>query len=471
MVNYKGGGTELKKVLIISPYFAPENTVASIRFTKIAKYLKQMGYSVTVICSENMAVSTKDRILENDSSSLDRIFRLPPISFNRWIKSIYSKIEKKDNDNRIKKQKTGVKREKNSIFFKLINSKIYHNFLDNWIYAMEILQGYSFIKYVKKNKKAIGKFDYVLSTYGPISSHMLAEYMKKKGLCKVWLADFRDVVYDVMGKEKRVDIKRKKRLARTCVKADYVTAITTEMLKSLNEYTERFYRQNFSAKMHCISNGFDAEERAYLKSSDNTNDFEIVYCGVIYSTGEKLLRDPRPLFQAIRELVDEKKIEEEKIVFRYAGKTYDEFCRVAQQYRLDNRTYNHGFVERVESLNLQRNADVILSLSWNTKKDKGIMTGKIYEAFLAESNILCLVSGDEPGSDLSKMINETSTGLAWEEGNNDSIDIIKKWILQLYNEKMKKGVVTYLGNKENINRYSYVYLAKEFEELLLKLKA
>lgn len=38
-----------QKVLIICNYFAPDHTIAAVRTTKIAKYLRQSGYEVEVL--------------------------------------------------------------------------------------------------------------------------------------------------------------------------------------------------------------------------------------------------------------------------------------------------------------------------------------------------------------------------------------------------------------------------------------
>ena len=38
-----------RRALIISYYFAPQNTIGAIRPTKLAKYLTRLGYDVTEI--------------------------------------------------------------------------------------------------------------------------------------------------------------------------------------------------------------------------------------------------------------------------------------------------------------------------------------------------------------------------------------------------------------------------------------
>ena len=61
-----------KRVLLISYYFAPQNTIGAIRPTKMAKYLERMGYEVTVICGGGLDEKV-DPTLQRDMEQLSDV--------------------------------------------------------------------------------------------------------------------------------------------------------------------------------------------------------------------------------------------------------------------------------------------------------------------------------------------------------------------------------------------------------------
>lgn len=70
------GRTGMKNILIISEYFAPENIIAAIRPTKLAKYLKKTGkYHITVLTTIKTS-KTRDSILENDLQFVDDLINV-----------------------------------------------------------------------------------------------------------------------------------------------------------------------------------------------------------------------------------------------------------------------------------------------------------------------------------------------------------------------------------------------------------
>lgn len=63
----------MRKVLLVCNYFAPDNTIAAVRTTKLAKYMRQQGYEVTVIAEEKNDTIT-DSILKKDAENIHVIW-------------------------------------------------------------------------------------------------------------------------------------------------------------------------------------------------------------------------------------------------------------------------------------------------------------------------------------------------------------------------------------------------------------
>ena len=453
----------MKKILIICAHFAPENQVASIRFTKIAKYLKKNGYNVSVLCCDYVDTEKIDTILAKDIVDLDNIYRTQYPSVHSLFEKIYKNQKKK---NEVNFESIEVEKHE-SLFTKITSSSIYMVAAEIWNLLIEIALKQKYVKRINAEKN---QYDVVISTFHPLAAHMAARKLKKDGVCNKWIADYRDVYYDTIRKENSVIRFKKKLLAKYMKDADYVTAVSSGMLKELNNYSRKYVNQSIKDKAAVVSNGFDLDDRKFLNNIDIIPKKLIFsYCGVIYYNEKQQLRNPEPLFRCVKELSDEGKIDISKIEFHYAGKSADMFERFAKDYGLEKRIVNHGFIERIESLRLQRMSDIILSLSWNTTEDKGIMTGKIYESFIAERNVLCLVSGNLPNSDLGKMIEDAHCGYVCEEARKDDYKKLKRWILNIYNEKMENGYLQYHPILDDIKPYQHNNLTKKFIKIINKI--
>ena len=96
----------MKKILMVCNYFAPDNVIAAVRITKIAKYLNQRGYEVSVIAEQRQNI--EDEILGRDAEGI-KVIRVNNsagvLKFIAFYQKIIAPIKSKkyDNlDNRVK---------------------------------------------------------------------------------------------------------------------------------------------------------------------------------------------------------------------------------------------------------------------------------------------------------------------------------------------------------------------------------
>ena len=54
-----------KKLLLVCNYFAPENTIAAVRLSNLARYMIKMGYEVTIL-TEKKEYRLADETLTED---------------------------------------------------------------------------------------------------------------------------------------------------------------------------------------------------------------------------------------------------------------------------------------------------------------------------------------------------------------------------------------------------------------------
>ena len=444
------------KVLIISPYFAPENSTASVRFTKITKYLQQMGYDVTVICSQMEAELRVDKTLEEDLPQISKVIRI------RYPELLYYKVKSKVGLEGQKKkgaEKTSAPKEANKKQDKQPNPSslnlLYNNYC-NYLLAQKI------IRYIKAKNI---EFDTLITTYSPIAGHMVGQYFKKRNKDLVWIADFRDPLTSLHFKS--FACRFLQRQGVSLVKsADYITTVSKGCVKDI--YHEAIvYGINLKEKLKVITNGFDPKDREALVSCAPRKDkLVITYCGSLYTINGVLKSDIKPLFRAINHLIDDGSIAKDKIEINYAGGSADQFLSYAAEYNLEDITISKGVISRDESLLLQRQSDIIVVAVWNDKTAKGIISGKFYETLLVERNALCIITGDCGESELASMVRNIDCGFAYEEVNGDDSKLheLEEWLLDMYEQKELSGETNYLAN-ERANVYSHPNLARRFASL------
>ena len=444
------------KVLIISPYFAPENSTASVRFTKITKYLQQMGYDVTVICSQMEAELREDKTLEGDLPQIDKVIRI------RYPELLYYKVKSKVGLEGQKKkgaEKTSAPKEANKKQDKQPNPSslnlLYNNYC-NYLLAQKI------IRYIKAKNI---QFDTLITTYSPIAGHMVGQYFKKRNKELVWIADFRDPLTSLHFKS--IACRFLQRQGVGLVKsADYITTVSKGCVKDI--YHEAIvYGINLKDKLKVITNGFDPKDREALASCTPRKDkLVITYCGSLYTINGVLKSDIKPLFRAINHLIDDGSITKDKIEINYAGGASNQFIGYAAEFGLEDITISKGVISRDESLMLQRQSDIIVVAVWNDKTAKGIISGKFYETLLVERNALCIITGDCGDSELASMVRNIDCGFAYEEvnGNDSKLPELEEWLLNMYEQKELSGETKYLAN-EKADKYSHPNLARRFASL------
>ena len=448
----------MKKIIIISECFAPNNKIAAIRTTKLAKYFKlKQNYNITVISRALRNDEIVDPILSEDLKYVDNHII---VGHSKYMKNLFKirerliKVKHTKIDTTVSAS-TGSRRSKKTIRSNLINSRLGLYIRVKFNEIIEDLEQKDFIRLAYRQVGENLDFDLILSSHDPYSSHMIASKIKRNNPEKLWIADFRDPVLNPFTPEGKLGF-YKSYIKNVSKNADVFTGVTKACLKG-------FEKQQMK-QCYVICNGFDRDDLKNVEIVSNSQ-FTLTYTGLLYQ-GK---RDLSIIFKALRELIEEGNVDGKNVLINYAGRSESDFIKQIEKYNLRESSRLHGFVDREQSLQLQLSSNILLLASWNNSEDTGVVTGKFLEYLMMNKPIVCAITGDLPNSQLKEMIKEANNGVIWEEAN-DEVDypILKSYILEQYQSFMNSQPPLFEPNLEYIEQYNYKNIAQQFIDIIEK---
>ena len=285
----------------------------------------------------------------------------------------------------------------------------------------------------------------IISSSFPITAHTIAHDLKEKYDIP-WIADLRDL-WNLNPYINHTPIRNyfEKRLElKTFENVDVLTTTTPlaqETLQSLHP----------QKKIIPVVSGYDPEDFGNIKQTKTTDKMTLMYAGSLY--GGK--RDPSILFDAINQLINENKIESEKIAIDFYGDSTN-LKELSQKYDVEANVNVHGRITHDEVLQNQMNSDVLLLISWMNESEKMFIPGKVYEYIASKKPILSI--GYKEGS-LKDLIEKTEIGY-----HVSNVDETKKAIYDYY-LKYINNELRYCGN-EFADEYSMENTAKNYAKIL-----
>ncbi len=425
------------KILIISERIAPDQGVASIRWTKIIKYLKRNHHIQQIdVVTLNKKIDNdrvkSDALLKNDLKYIDHYYAvsIPMLNMAYTAYNIKKRFQTQSNE----KQKGRNKNRK-------IRKKV-HSLL---AYFKLIYTALSVFHYIRCKTK-IEQYDAVITSYDPEWTNLVGCWLRKKYKNMYWIADFRDQwnrEYNKMNPERII-----KKARRICSGAD--------CLLRVNPYLQLF--ETNRQKIVTIPNGFDPEEKLEPVKSEV---FRIVYTGTIYTSDEM-----DALFHALQQLIQSNEIKRSDLSIEYAGRSENLFIPYIQKYKFESNFINHHTISRKESLRLQSRSSLLLMAGWNTKNEKIVWSGKTYEYMMAKKPIVYLMAGEEKDCEAARSI-ELLGGICYQTcRKRETFPILKKYILEKYREWKETGNVSIKRDDAYVEQFSYPMIADKVYQLL-----
>lgn len=453
------------KLLIISEAIAPTSTIASIRWTKIGKYLnKESGVEVDILTTKKRYSKIPqagsyllDSTLEKDLIFFNKVWEIPEGFRAKVINWSFSKVGgilKRTSNNLVSNK---VEKTANSNDSKKNDSLIKRIYFSTYGLLLRI-KGRSICHQAKKLNINWNEYDVIVSSFSPRWVHLLGKWVKKNHPDIIWVADYRDSalsIYDVSKREK-------KQFAQIYTSlADFVIGVSQGVLDNLRLSDHQYSR--------VITNGFDPEDLSE-RSRKKKKKFIVSYTGTLYDEGE-CKSDIRPFFAALEELMEEKEIDPNKILVVYAGGNSNIFCNQIERYKTSIDNLDVGFISRAESYELQESSSILLLCTWNTKAIQGVITGKIFEYFSSGVPIVGLCTGDLNNSAVKEMLEESRAGFCYEEVNKEvDFNKLKEFIKNQYRIWEMQGFSNCDVNKEYILSFGYNRIANDVYQLIVSQK-
>jgi hypothetical protein len=425
----------MKKVLIIAHLYH-----SSPRIPGIAKNLKNFGWEVTIVTppinSENNSFGSPHK----DIKSWCTIVETTDYGSIKGRKKSRKLIVKDYLDGK----KEGLKFLRYIfLIFKSIYrllKRIYHEIIwfpdseKKWI-PLAIKKCDSLLR--------INEYDVVLSSSSPVSAHVIANALSNKYNIP-WITDFRDLWsqnhdYPYSLIRRYFDRKLEER------KLAHVEKIIT-VSKPLEKQLTQLHK---GKSVVTITNGYD--HNIYDYNIPLTDKFTLTYTGQIYNQ-----QDPEKILITLFTLINENKINKTDIILRFYGPSNREIEKLVFKYQLEDLVELHEPIPPEESIKKQKESQLLLLLNWENRMQNGIYTQKIFDYLGAMRPILA--TGGYHNNDVKEdLINQTNAGKYCSTKEE-----IKSALLSYYSDYKMNKFVTYNGIQEELLKYNYYNLAKDF---------
>lgn len=210
-------------------------------------------------------------------------------------------------------------------------------------------------------------------------------------------------------------------------------------------------RFGIGPKLHVVTNGFDSGEMAAVKPYD-FGHCAFVYTGIFYPPKRTI----SPFLAALKLLRESLNGNGNDWYFHYYGVDENHIRQEADRFDLSDRIVFHGRVPRGEALSAVKGARLALVITSvaeeQTLEDKGIVTGKIFEAIGLATPVLLIAP---EGSD-ARVITEP-TGLV------KSFTGIEIQSMVSFLEDVVRGQAP---QPQNIENCSWAVISKDLDALL-----
>ena len=410
-----------KKILLIAFKYPPYAGVGGFRWSKLSKYLAEMGYKIHVVTVnwKQYGDNTYITDVQHPNIVIHRIPSLYPHNLR------YKPFEHNLIGN--------FKRILRHLFFKFLNLIWYEDEAHFWGYSL-----LPFCEQMIENENIKN----VIATGHPFMANHWAAKLKQKHPEINLIQDFRDPWND-----DAIRFLPLKQMAKKSLQHEIFTLNNCDVLITVSDGLMDLLAKKISANidMAVIRNGFDID---ICKKKPIKRDFNLIYGGSLWAGREEPLDS---FLKAVASIVRE--IPDLKIMF-YGSFPFGLIKKYPKLFS-DGviSTYSPVSPDQIQILMYESFA----CLLFNARIYPYAVSTKIYEYASLKRPILCVNYGGE----IDDLIKKHQLGTSV---NGDDINQIKEGILKLYN--LWKENPYYEISSVGLEIYHYKNLAKMFEKYL-----
>lgn len=424
-------------ILVVTPFFKHDKNIASVRWTNIATRLARK-HNVIVVTQPHNDMDMTNEIINDDGILVARINQ--KTAYEKFAVKYFGGATGDDWQTASSSAENAPQKFKESFVRKLKNRVLY---------ASMKSKAKSYAKYIVKNViPSDTNIDVVISSACPFIEMMFGYELKKILKCK-WISDFRDLPFITVESDDEIQMKA---IMVKCL------SIADEVITIAATGKEYLSNENIASKdkIHVITNGFsmaDAREPIYV----DDKKLHIVHTGSLY--GGKRKADL--LFKAIQ--VAKKENPTFNYILECAGGNNETIVETAKKYGEEGNVKNHGFISRVDALNLQAQSDILLALS---HKRVGTLAAKLFEYILNKKPIVLVACGDGDSSDEIDFVRNINLGVAVDDMNTEQDStLLAEYLLKQFSLKNNSVKLEYNPDLSMIAEYDHDNIVKRIENL------
>ncbi|MBW2960671.1 glycosyltransferase family 4 protein [Mesonia aestuariivivens] len=374
----------MQKVLIITYYWPPAGGPGVQRWLKFVKYLRDFNIEPVVYVPENPHYPLIDKSFENEIPSDITVIK-KPIKEPYQLAGVFSKKESKTISSGI------IKDEKEQGLLQKMMLWVRGNLFIPDARMFWVKPSVKFLlSYLNEHQ-----IETVITTGPPHSLHLIGKQLKEK-LAVNWIADFRDPWTKIGYHHK---LKLTKASQKKHLKLEKEVLQTADHLLTTSFTTKKDFSAITKQPISVITNGYDDDEIEQVKLAEK---FRISHIGSLLSE-----RNPKHLWQALRELTQENQEFKKDFELVLAGKVSETVINSIKANGLENCLIEKGYLSHEESLIQQRKAQVLLLIEIDKEETQGIIPGKFFEYLKASRPILAI---GPKNWDVIRLIEETQAG-------------------------------------------------------------